>query len=378
MRIVLVIDYFGKTTNGTTMTTRHLVKGLIELGHDVRVLTGVGNGWDNVYETGEVSFPIVNYFCRKNGFPFAKVKRKIIEEAIEGADLVHFLDGFHFCRVIKKICDKKGIKTCSAFHIQPEDATAQLCLGDSKLINGLIYRIYRNSFFNKFSDIHCPSNMMAEQLKKYKYKSNLHVISNGISDFFHPIEGVERPKEYKDKYLITMVGRISREKRQDLLIKAIAKSKYVDKIQLLLLGQGTWLKRITRMAKRKLKINPAKIMFVNQEELVKILNYSDLYVHTSDIESEAISCMEAFACGKVPIISDSKLSATSQFALTKNNVFKARDYLDLANKIDYWIEHEEEKKELEKKYIEYAKQYTYAKCVKELEKIFVNIVNNGK
>ena len=95
---------------------------------------------------------------------------------------------------------------------------------------------------------------MAEQLKKYKYKANLHVISNGIGDLFQLLENVERPSEFKDKYLITMVGWISREKRQDLLIKTI--TKYADKNQLLLLGQGTWLRRIKRLAKRKLKINP--------------------------------------------------------------------------------------------------------------------------
>lgn len=377
MTIVLVIDYFGNTTNGTTMTTRHLVNGLKELGHEVRVLTGTGNNWDNVYVTGAVSFPVVNYFCRKNGFIFGKTNKKIILEALEGADLVHFLADFHFDRYIKKICDKKGIKTTSAFHIQPEDATAQLHLGNSKLVNKFVYAFYRHLFYKKFDFIHVPSSMMAEQLKKHKYKANIKVISNGISSHFRPIEST-RPEEFKDKYLITMVGRISREKRQDLLIKAIAKSKYSSKIQLLLLGQGTWLRKIKRLAKRKLKINPAKIMFVHQDELVKILNYCDLYVHASDIESEAISCMEAFACGLVPVISDSKLSATSQFALSENNIFKARDYKDLASKIDYWIEHEEEKKLLSKKYIEYAKTYSYDKCVKLLEHEFIKKVNNEK
>ena len=103
---------------------------------------------------------------------------------------------------------------------------------------------------------------MAEQLKKYIYKANLHVISNGIGDLFQLLENVERPSEFKDKYLITMVVWISREKRQDLLIKTITKSKYADKIQLLLLGQGTWLRRIKRLAKRKLKINIFYVMLL--------------------------------------------------------------------------------------------------------------------
>ena len=35
-----------------------------------------------------------------------------------------------------------------------------------------------------------------------------------------------------------MIGRYSNEKRQDVLIDAISKSKYADKIQLVLAGKG--------------------------------------------------------------------------------------------------------------------------------------------
>lgn len=372
MRIVLVVDYFGDTTNGTTVTTRLLHDSLIKYGHDVRILCGKGNGWNNVYETGYLKIPILYYYCRKNGFLMAKTNKKVIKEALDGADLVHFLADFPMDRAAKKYCDKHHIKTSSAFHIQPENATAQLHL-NIKIINDLVYILYRHIFYRKFSDIHCPSNMIANQLKKHHYKANLHVISNGINKKFHPLD-IPRPKEYEGKYLITMVGRISREKRQDLVIKAVSKSKYAKDIQLLLLGKGTWMKKITRLSKRKL-INPAKFLFVNQDELLKILNYCDLYIHASDIEIEAISCMEAFACGLVPVISDSKLSATSQFALTENNKFKAGNYKDLAKKIDYWIEHQKEKEELSSRYAKYAQDFHSEKCVKKMNDLFLDIIN---
>lgn len=35
-----------------------------------------------------------------------------------------------------------------------------------------------------------------------------------------------------------MIGRLSNEKRQDLIFEAISKSKYSDKIQLVLAGKG--------------------------------------------------------------------------------------------------------------------------------------------
>lgn len=371
MKIVLVVDYFGNTTNGTTMTARHLYKQIEARGHEVAVITGVGNGWPNVYETGIARIckvPIAKYFFDNNGFYFAKTNWDIIKKALEGADLVHFLADFPMERNVKKYCDKMGIKTFAAFHIQPENATYQLHLGWSRLVNNSLYAIYRNIFFNKFEHIHCPSQMIANELKKHKYTAQLHVISNGIGSHFRRVM-VTRPEEDKDYFIITMVGRITHEKRQDLVIKAIPYSKYSDKIKLFLLGRGTWTKKITKMADKKLK-NKAFIGFVTHDELIKILNYSDLYIQASDIEIEAIACMEGFACGTVPVISDSRLSATSQFALTEHSVFKAGNPKSLAKQIDYWYEHPEERKEYERKYAESAKDYDIEKCNNKLIQLF--------
>lgn len=53
--------------------------------------------------------------------------------------------------------------------------------------------------------------------------------------------------------------------------------------------------------------------------------------------------MEALACGLVPVIANSPLSATPQFALDDRSLFQAGNAGDLADKIDYWIEHPEER-----------------------------------
>jgi glycosyltransferase involved in cell wall biosynthesis len=92
-----------------------------------------------------------------------------------------------------------------------------------------------------------------------------------------------------------------------------------------------------------------------------------LYVHCSDAEIEGMACTEAFACGIVPIISDSKKSATGQFAITNESLFKAGDYLDLRDKIDYLLDNPHRKEELSKLYIEESKKYLIDNCVKQFE-----------
>ena len=106
--------------------------------------------------------------------------------------------------------------------------------------------------------------------------------------------------------------------------------------------------------------------------------YSDLYVHASEVEIEAISCLEAIACGLVPIISNSPVSATKQFAIDDKSLFKNGDSDDLAAKIDYWIEHEEEKKQYSEKYVEYAQNYNIKACVVEFEKMLQSAIDDNQ
>jgi glycosyltransferase involved in cell wall biosynthesis len=88
--------------------------------------------------------------------------------------------------------------------------------------------------------------------------------------------------------------------------------------------------------------------------------------------------MEAFACGAVPVISDSPLAATGQFALTKKNLFKAGNADSLCARIDYWIEHPEEKAILSKRYIAYAERFRVERCAAKLERVLLQEANKKK
>ena len=99
----------------------------------------------------------------------------------------------------------------------------------------------------------------------------------------------EKTPELLGKFVILMIGRLSNEKRQDVLIDAVKKSKYSDNIQLLLAGQGPKYRALRRRG-RRLK-NPPRIRFYTHNELLNVIAMSDLYVHAADAEIEAISCI---------------------------------------------------------------------------------------
>ncbi|MBO4216469.1 MAG: glycosyltransferase, partial [Clostridia bacterium] len=103
----------------------------------------------------------------------------------------------------------------------------------------------------------------------------------------------------------------------------------------------------------------------------RIINSADLYVHPAEIEIEAISCLEAIACGLVPVISDSPRSATRFFALDEKNLFSCNDSSSLAERIDYWLDHPEEKAARSREYIGYTEQFDYDVCMDRMERMML-------
>lgn len=373
MKIVLVMDQFDENTNGTTVSARRFAKGLEDRGHDVRIVT-TGKEGKNRYIVPAKEHGIVAFFCKKQGMILGKPNKKVLKEAFEGADVIHFLMPFSLARKGKKIADSMNIPSTTAFHVQPENITHNIGMKRLEFLSDAIYYGFRDIFYKKFTEIHCPSNFIAGELKNHGYKSNIHVISNGVSDVFVPKE-TEKKDMFKDKFTILMIGRYSPEKRQDVLINAIAKSKYNDKIQLVLAGKGPDELKYKKLANEKLA-NKALFGFFKQEDLLQIIRMSDLYVHSAEIEIEAISCIEAFACGVVPVISNSKKSATKQFAIDDRSLFKVNDSDDLAKKIDYFIEHPEERKALGEKYAEKANEYRLSQSIIKIEEMFKDGIKN--
>ena len=370
MNIVVVIDIYDQLTNGTVMTAYRFVEEFKRRGHNVRVVATGAHG-DGEYDVPERIIPIVTKIASKQQIRFGKPVEAVFREAFVGADVVHFYLPFKLEKQGRKIAKEMDIPCTAAFHLQPENITYNCGMKRSRLLPKWIYSYFRRKFYKYFDHVHCPSVFIADQLRKNKYKAKLHVISNGVAPDFKP---AETPKtERKEFFDILMIGRYATEKRQDVLIKAIAKSKYADKIRLTLAGKGPKRKKLEKLGKKYLK-NPIVFGFYPEQDLIKVIQASDLYVHAADIEIEAIACIEAFSCGVVPVIADSKKSATPQFALDERSLFKAGSPKDLAAKIDYWIENEEERRNMSEAYAQHGGRYRLDYSVERAEEMFTEAI----
>ncbi|MET7393052.1 glycosyltransferase [Dactylosporangium sp. NPDC005572] len=369
MIITLVSDTFNVGNNGTTISAMRFAATLISRGHTVRVVAcGEPGGvtGPEMYWVPELVVPIASRLAHRQNTVFGKPVRQVLTDAIQGADVVHIYQPWPLGRAAERIARQLGVPAVAGFHIQPENITYNVGLGWFRPAAHLVYILLRLMFYRRFTDIHCPSTFIAAQLRQHGYRARLHVISNGVGGAFRP--GPARIRGADEPFRILMVGRFSPEKRQDVLIRAVRRSRHSARIQLYLAGHGPSEKRLRRMGARL--PNPARFGYYSQDELVDLIRDCDLYVHASDVEIEGLSCMEAFSCGLVPVISDSRRSATGQFALGPENLFRAGDPASLAERIDAWIDDPAARESASKTYARYAELYSVDRSVKAIERVY--------
>lgn len=359
MKIVFVVDHYNSITDGTVISARRFEKELIAQGHTV-VVVSYGVQGENKYALKENRIPIVSPVSKKFNLTYAKFDRAVMTEAFTGADVVHLFLPFSAERKSRRLAQKMGIAVTAAFHVHPNNILKNMGIKKPpRFLTSLLFWLWRVTFYNKIRHVHCPSAFTAEALKQHKYTSELHVISNGVAPEFVP---AEKPAYTADRnFEILMVGRFAAEKRQDLLIKAVAASAYRDKINITFAGGGPLEGKYVDLA-RRLPNSPV-FAFLPQERLLKQIRASDLYIHAADVEIEGISCIEAFASGLVPVIGNAPLSAARQFVLDERCSFEAGNAESLRARIEYWIEHPGELQKMGSVYAEYAKSFALEKSV---------------
>lgn len=375
--VAIICDVLGQENNGTTIAAMNLIRTLRQKGHQVRVVCPDESraGMDGFYIVPKYNFGIFNGYVEKNGVAPAKLDMDILESAIRDADVIHVMLPFALGKAAARYAEAHGIPLTAGFHCQAENVTGHIFLKDAQWVNRLTYRILYRRLYQYCDLIHYPTQFICDTFEKVVGPTPHRIISNGVSRDFSPRE-VKRPESFRGRFVVLFTGRYSREKSHKVLIDAVARSRHRDQIQLIFAGAGPREIYLRQYARHK--NIPAPIMqFFSREELVQVVNCADLYVHPAEIEIEAIACLEAIACGRVPLIADSPRSATRYFALTEDNLFHYNSPGDLAEKLDWWLEHPDQREICSRKYLGYAQQFDYDVCMEKMEQLLQDAVEGA-
>ena len=374
MIITLVIDTFNVNNNGTTVSAMRFAATLMSRGHTVRVVacgepgdaTGQGRDGPEMFWVPELVVPIASRLAHRQNTVFAKPVREVLIAAIEGADVVHIYQPWPLGRAAERIARQLGVPAIAAFHIQPEHITYNIGLGWFPPAAHLVYVLLRLAFYGRFADIHCPSTFIAAQLRRHGYRARLHVISNGVGSSFRP--GPARVRGADEPFRILMVGRFSPEKRQDVLIRAVRRSRHAARIQLHFAGHGPREKRLRRMA--------AKLRTRHSSATTRKPS-------SSNSSAAAIStCMPPMSKSKeCPVWRRSPADSYRSFPTAgearpassrsrPRNLFRSGDPSSLAERIDGWIDDPAALEAASDTYARYAELYAVDRSVKAIERVY--------
>ena len=374
MRILIVSNNVYMRGNGVCTAVVALVRRLQAQGIEARVMACENpdpKGKQPDYPLKHFRFPFFEPLIQSSGFRYATYSKRVATEAIEWADVVHLCEGFPLEAKVARLARKRGKPCVGTFHLFTENITANLGMRKAHLLNHLLTTWWRKAVYDHCTHVHCPTEVVRQHLLSCGFQSELRVITNGM-DIPQQIE--PSPVSLGHPIMVICIGRFAHEKSQDTLLEAMRYSRYAHRIQLYFAGKGPQQKRYEQMADRLVAegiISHRPIFgFYSAPELKELTRQAYLYIHCAWVEVEGLSCAEAIMQGVVPVIAEGRLTATSQFALDERSLFPESDACALAERIDWWIEHPEERTVMGKRYAESVKRYDAKEATKQMIKMY--------
>lgn len=344
MRIAMYTDSFYPTINGVNTAIVNLAKSLHKNGHDVFIQAPKypGNAVppDFPKEIQIISVKSVNAriypdFRIGTGLPLSLNKIRAFNP-----DLIHVHSPFSIGIEGTLIAAALRMPMIYTFHtnFMDEDALRAIGLNNKHLIPIIIKGGWRfnAAFCNRFTSIITPSQSVNRDLKKHFIKRPIFTAPNMLDEnLFHS------PKKKKHLHKLIFVGRLSKEKRIHLTIKALAKLQQTDpRYKLIIIGDGPDRENLFNLSV-KLGVAPQITWYgkVPHHELIanSLYRQGDLFVVSSKFETQGLSTLEAMAQG-LPVVavqSDTNKEVVKQGGIVvKNSKLESRTVSALAKAIE--------------------------------------------
>ncbi len=372
LRIAMVLDSWDDPNNGGVVSTRRLVELLRGRGHEVTVVAA-GRPEPGKVALRQFRVPLVDGVMRRMRFRFAWPERRLLEETLARQDVVHVQFPFWLGIRAVTLARRAGVPVVCTFHVQAEHLLHNVGIRSQALVTW-VYRLFLRTVYDRSDHVICPSDFAERELGRYGLRAPSTVISNGLPPQYRPIPRSEWP-DLGGRFVILSVGRLAREKRHDLLVEAVRRSRHERRIQLVVIGDGPLRGRIEEQA--RVLTNPPRLLYLPPHELIPWYNAADLDVHAAEVEVECMSVLEAMGCGAPCLIARSPLSATSQFAISDRFLFESGSRDELTAKIDWLVEHPEALREARIRSRQVAASYRIEDSLEKLLGVYAEVTGGG-
>lgn len=365
---ILIAAFHLNEVNGYSLVIRKQAICLREKGHEVLILT---NKLPKDFLNGEDKHNFLSYSVLDNLY-ISKIFKKLNEFL---PHIVHLhgmsISDYHALNYAKK----NNIPVVTTIHTKYMSLIEEILpMGKywhkffkDKLID---FIVSRQSYTNTFI-------ALSEEMKSYMSSigmKNIEICSNGVDlDLF---DFKERSID-KEEINLAYVGNIERRKNQTYLLKVL---EYLPQnYNLTLIGGESWDKIFYNEFKLKLKFVDKRVKFLgklNQSEIIKELNYNDIFVSASLMEAQSLVLLESISVG-LPIfrlVSNSTLGIT-EHGKTGYHVDENFTPENFAKELIKFVENKELYKTINSNYKVERENYSWSSTCDRLVEIYEKVLN---
>jgi glycosyltransferase involved in cell wall biosynthesis len=346
LRVLIATDQYEPMVGGVPTVTRELARGLAERGHAVEVLAPSAGGRSGTSPgaTGELTVAS----RRSVRWPWYEDQRlgllspAAARELIDGfaPDVVHVHSPLTLGAVARSAARRRRVPVVYTNHylpanVHPSASRAEHSAAGPEAVSaartaraarvssatratmaavggaaGALFDVgfygYVTGFANRCDRVTAPTATALLLLRDHGLRAPSQIVSNGVDlDVFSPGQADESLRRRQGlpagRPLILSVGRLSPEKRADVLIEAVARSEVGDTV-LALAGSGPDEGRLRALAARLGVSGRVRFLgFVPGADLPGLYRLADVFAIASEAELQSLVTMEAMASG-LPVV----------------------------------------------------------------------------
>ncbi len=304
MQIGIFTDTYFPQVSGVATSISMLKSELERLGHGVIIFTTTDP--NATYETNVIrlpSIPFVAFHDRRVAISGANRALKIAKEY--QLDIVHPQTEFSLGLIGRYVANKLDIPLVHTYHTMYERYLHYIAQG--KLLKPEHVRKLSRFYCDRTFGVIVPSELTKKTLESYGVKQQIFVIPTGVP---LPAYDVEKRQELRtqlgytdDDIVLLSLSRLSSEKNIDTIIRQFPTIQAIHpSVKLLVVGDGPDRDRLQKMvADEHLTSVVQFTLEIPNKDVYRYYQASDLYVNTSDSETQGLTYIEAIA-NELPVI----------------------------------------------------------------------------
>ncbi|WP_413627046.1 glycosyltransferase family 4 protein [Fructilactobacillus vespulae] len=310
MKIGLFTDTYFPQVSGVATSIKTLKDELERRGNDVYIFTTTDPNSKEVSEDGIYRFssiPFISFTERRIAvrglFQATQIAKKL------KLDIVHTQTEFSMGMIGKFVAKNLGIPCLHTYHTMYEDYLHYVANG--KILKPIHVKEGSLYFCHNLDGVVAPSKRVLDKITDYGVKSPIRIIPTGID-----INHYEEPYNEKIRQSLGLdektpvmlsVSRLAYEKNISELIDSMP--KILEKIpatKLVIVGQGPAENDLKQQA-QEMNLTDAIIFTgeINNDDVNQYYQMANVFVSTSESESQGLTYIEAMAAGTKVVVASS-------------------------------------------------------------------------